>query len=354
MSNNNDLVSVIIPTFNRAYCLPRTIDSVLRQSHHNVEVMIVDDGSTDETERLIHDRYGIEKRVRYIRQSNQGVSAARNTGIENSTGAYIAFLDSDDLWKSWKLELQLACLDRFSQAGMIWTDMEAVDSDGTVTDARYLRKMYSAWRWFDLNELFTDSCSLSSLSDSLPHQIAGKKLYAGDIFSPMIMGNMVHTSTVLIKRDRLEQVKGFNRDLLYSGEDYDFHLRTCRGGMVAFADVPSIQYRVGMSDQLTRPEMSVHMARNFLNTILPIIEHERELIRLPDRMIHLVLAEAYAWLGEKQLDSGDNRSAARHLFLSLRHQPWQPRIGALALISLMPRYASEMFRNFYRRLKSFS
>lgn len=352
MNNNNDLVSVIIPTFNRAYCLPRTVDSVLWQSHHNVEVMVVDDGSTDETQRLIHDRYQGDKRVRYIHQSNQGVSAARNTGIEHSMGAYVAFLDSDDLWKSWKLELQLACLDRFPQAGMVWTDMEAINVDGAVTDARYLRKMYSAWRWFDMAELFADSCSLGSLSASLPHQMVGEKLYTGDIFSPMIMGNMVHTSTVLIKRDRLEQVKGFNRDLLYSGEDYDFHLRTCRCGPVAFADVPSIQYRIGMSDQLTRPEMSVHMARNFLNTILPVIERERKIIQLPDRMIHQVLAEAYAWLGEKQLDSGENRSAARHLFLSLQHYPWQPRITALALVSLMPRYASEMFRSIYRRLKS--
>ena len=354
MNHNNDLVSVIIPTFNRAYCLPRTIDSVLRQSHGNVEVMVVDDGSTDDTERLIHDRCTMDKRVRYIHQSNQGVSAARNTGIEISTGAYVAFLDSDDLWKSWKLELQLACLKRFPQAGMVWTDMEAINIDGVVTHTRYLRKMYSAWRWFNPEALFTESCSLGSLSGNLPHQIAGEKLYMGDIFSPMIMGNMVHTSTVLIKRDRLDQVKGFNRDLLYSGEDYDFHLRTCRGGPVAFADVPSIQYRIGLSDQLTRPEMSVHMARNFLNTILPIIDRERELIRLPDRMIHLVLAEAYSWLGEKQLDSGDNRSAARQLFLSLRHHPWQPRIAALALVALMPRHASEVFRNMYRRFKSFA
>ncbi len=352
MNNDNDLVSVVIPTFNRAYCLANTIDSVLRQSHSNVEAIVVDDGSTDDTERMLRERYAGEKRLRYFRQDNRGVSAARNHGITRIQGAFVAFLDSDDIWKPWKLELQLACLRRFPQAGMVWTDMEAVDSRGALVEQRYLRRMYDAWRWFGMQELFAESCPLNSLSAALPAEATGEKLYAGDISSPMIMGNLVHTSTVLLRRERLGKIGKFNEALLYSGEDYDFHLRTCRAGPVAFADVPSIQYRVGMADQLTRPELSAHIARNFLNTILPIITHERDSIRLPDRMIHRVLAGAYAWLGERELDSGDARSASRHLFLSLRHQPWQPRIGALATVALLPRGAGEFLRNLYRHIKS--
>src|SRR4051794_17708775 len=78
---NRPLVSVIIPTYNRAYCIENTIDSVLQQTHDHVEVLVIDDGSTDQTASLISARYGEEKRVRYQYQKNGGVSAARNTGI---------------------------------------------------------------------------------------------------------------------------------------------------------------------------------------------------------------------------------------------------------------------------------
>lgn len=348
---NDDLVSVVIPTFNRAYCLPGAIDSVLAQTHGDIELIIVDDGSTDGTEGLLQKKYAGDRRIRYLRQENQGVSAARNLGLARAKGHYIALLDSDDVWMPWKLELQIAGLRHFPDAGMIWTDMQAIDATGAVLAPRYLRKMYSAWDRFELDELFTTSCSVASVLPSLPHPIADKKLYFGDLGSPMITGNMVHTSTVLLKRKRLEEVGEFNRKLLYSGEDYDFHLRTCRQGPVAFADVASIQYRVGAADQLTRPELSVHLAQNFLDTILPIITHERGSIDLPDGVIDEVLADAYAWLGEKQLDCGDTRSAGRHLFRSLRHRYWQPRIAALAMISLLPPRVSESCRSLYRHLK---
>lgn len=103
---------------------------------------------------------------------------------------------------------------------------------------------------------------------------------------------------------------------------------------------------------VTRPELSVHMARNFLNTIQPIIVQERDSIHLPDRMLRLVLAEAHAWLGEKQFDIGDNRSAACNFLLSLHNHPWQARIGALALIALLPRGAGDSCRKLIRRIKA--
>lgn len=352
-SNHSTLVSVIIPTFNRAYCLPQAIDSVLRQSYQNFEIIIADDGSTDDTESMIRQRYASDPRVRYFRQVNRGVSAARNFGIAQATGAYVALLDSDDIWKPWKLELQLVALCHFPRAGMIWTDMEAINAQDQIVAPRYLRIMYSAWKWFKPNELFSESLPLTALPATLPVEFKDEKLYIGDISSPMIMGNMVHTSTVLIKRERLKQVDGFNESLLYSGEDYDFHLRTCRAGPVAFADLPSIQYRVGMPDQLTRSELNIHIARNFINTIFPIITNERQSIRLPNRMINLVLADAYAWLGEQEIKNGQRHSAAWHLFLSLRYHPWQPRIVALAIMSLLPANINELLLDLYHLIQSF-
>lgn len=104
------LVSVILPTFNRSHVLKRSIESVLRQSYDNFELIVVDDGSTDTTEEIVNSYK--DKRIKYIRyETNKGANAARNIGIENSKGEYIAFQDSDDEWLSEKLEKQLAVLE---------------------------------------------------------------------------------------------------------------------------------------------------------------------------------------------------------------------------------------------------
>lgn len=327
------LVSVVIPTYNRARCIERAIDSVLTQTYRSLEVIVVDDGSTDATRALIRRRYGGDTRVRYLYQDNQGVSAARNIGLGVGQGDYIALLDSDDVWKPWKLELQVACLERLPHAGMIWTDMEAVGPDGRVFDANFLRTMYEAYRWFENEDLFSESYALPSVLTELPAQA---RLYVGDIYSPMIMGNLVHTSTVVLRRERLEKVRAFNVELKHSGEDYDFHLRTCREGPVAFVSLASIQYQKGMPDQLTREAYKIFLARNFLKTIRPALERDRDRIWLPRHMIRHVLSDAHDWVGEAALDIGQHGEARRNLLISLRYRPWQPRTAALLLVASLP------------------
>lgn len=345
------LVSVIVPTFNRGYCIERTIDSVLAQTHQDVEILVIDDGSTDDTQARIEERYCTDARVRYFHQQNRGVSGARNTGLKNALGEFVALLDSDDLWMPWKIELQLACLERVPHAGMIWTDMQAVNPDGTTRNPRFLRTMYSAYQWFSSDQLFSESHPLPLISVPLPEGERAAKLYAGDIFSQMIMGSLVHTSTVLLRRERLLEVGGFDESLKPSGEDYDFHLRTCRAGPVAFADVASTQYMKGRADQLTQPAYSVHIARNFLRTITHALERDRSRIHLPPSMLTFVQADAHGWLGEAELDSGDHHEACKHLLKSLHYRPWQPRTAGLLLASLMPNRHTQRLRVVYREAK---
>src|SRR5437016_3274681 len=271
----HDLVSVIIPTFNRAYCLGRALDSALCQTHHNLEIIVVDDGSTDNTRNLISEYSNRDARLRCLYQENRGVSAARNRGLGAAQGDYVAFLDSDDVWKPWKLELQVACLKAVPHVGMIWTDMEAVDSEGQIFDPKYLRTMYGAYRWFSSDQLFSESYPLREIPPGFGDIVNGGTLYVGDIFSAMIMGNLVHTSTVLVRRSRLEKVAGFNEDWR-SGEDHDYHLRTCREGPVAFIDLATIRYQRGMPDNLTR--LKCITAQNFLRTITAAIERDGDRI----------------------------------------------------------------------------
>ena len=108
MKNIKDLVSVIIPTYNRAELIARSVQSILKQTYKNIELIIVDDGSTDNTEEIV--KKFDDSRVIYIKQENQGACAARNNGIDYAKGEFIAFQDSDDVWHEDKLEKQINCL----------------------------------------------------------------------------------------------------------------------------------------------------------------------------------------------------------------------------------------------------
>ena len=124
-------VSVIIPTYNHARFLSGAIDSVLAQTRPALEVIVVDDGSTDGTRELLAD-YG--ERIRVLRQQNQGVAAARNAGIGAANGEYLAFLDSDDAWYPRKLELQMLRFEQEPQLGLVHCGAERIDAEGRTLD----------------------------------------------------------------------------------------------------------------------------------------------------------------------------------------------------------------------------
>lgn len=346
-----DIVSIIIPTYNRTYCIEHAVDSVLAQTYTSLDVIVVDDGSTDGTAELLACRYANEPRLRCIRQENRGVSAARNAGLRAARGAYISFLDSDDAWKPWKVEFQLACLRLLPEAGMVWTDMEAVDANEHVISASYLSTMYSAYERYTLNDLFPDTKLLPDACRGLDPATKNATLYFGDIFSQMMLGNLVHTSTVLMRRERFDQVGGFDETLLHSGEDYDFHLRTCLVGPVAFVDVSSIQYRVGYADQLTQPAYQIHMARNFLKTITSMIERQRDRIELPDEALAGVLSRGHAWVGREALLCGNQAEARQHLLHCLALRLWQPALWGYLVLACIPSFAYPGVRSAFRWVK---
>ena len=111
-------VSVVVPTYNCARFLGRTIDSALRQTYRDFEIIVVDDGSTDGTQALIA---AYEESVRYVYQTNQGASAARNAALSRASGEFIAYLDADDLWRPDKVIRQVEFLDAHSTCGFVHT-----------------------------------------------------------------------------------------------------------------------------------------------------------------------------------------------------------------------------------------
>jgi tetratricopeptide (TPR) repeat protein len=183
-------VSVIIPAYNQGCYLVSAIESVLAQTYQDFEIVVVDDGSTDNTAEVAQ-RYS-DPRVRYVYQENRGLSAARNTGIRHSAGEFLSFLDSDDLFLPEKLELLTAVLDDRSDVGFVAGQAQPIDEQGKPT-----------------GKLF---------ATPLPEN--GREL---------LNGNPLHVGSVLLRREWQERV-GFFDESLRSYEDWDMWLRLARAG----------------------------------------------------------------------------------------------------------------------------
>ena len=203
----NETVSVIIPVYNDEAYIGQTIDSVLAQTYRDLEIIVVDDASTDNTPRLVQ-AYG--EAVRYIRlDHNQGAAVARNAGLFLASGRYVAFLDSDDCWLPTKIEKQLACF-KNHPTGFCYTAFERMDRDGRV------------------------------VKTNLPfrHQIDYRFL---------LKNTLIATSTVLIDRNRLGD---FRMPLMRSGQDYATWLQLLRKTEVSTEVAQGVEevlvrYRVG-------------------------------------------------------------------------------------------------------------
>jgi glycosyltransferase involved in cell wall biosynthesis len=209
---NRPTVSVIIPTFNRAWCLAQAVDSVLAQRFEGFELIVVDDGSTDGTAELL-ESYG--DAIRVVRRENRGVSAARNAGIAAARAELIAFLDSDDLWLPDKLARQVEFFALHPEALICQTEELWVRNGRRVNPGKRHRKR------------------------------------GGMIFEPSLDLCLVSPSAVMARRKLFEQVGCFDENLP-ACEDYDLWLRVSCRLPVHLIAAPLIVKRGGHPDQLSR------------------------------------------------------------------------------------------------------
>jgi GT2 family glycosyltransferase len=342
------LVSVVLPTYNRAHTIGETIDSVRAQSYKPLEIIVVDDGSTDNTADVVG-RYGSE--IRYVKQANGGVASARNTGFGIARGEFIALIDSDDRWQPWKLELQVAFLNRWPEAGMVWTDMAAINETGAVIAETYLRKFYRAHQHVAIEAVMTRVGTVADLPVSVPPELRSRPLYVGDIFPHLIRGTLVHTPTTLLRRERVRAAEGYDETLRPSGEDFDFHLRTAVHGAVGFLDAPAIDYRIGGADQLTAPPLAVAMARAYLKTVQQWLAAYGDRFALSASEKEKLVAYAHQWLGEQALVMGERATARRHLWLSLRGSPAHAKLYVLLAFASLPAPLFNSVRKLRRQLR---
>ncbi len=247
------MVSVIIPTYNRMGTLERSVESVLKQTYDNFELLIIDDGSTDGTEDYVR---GLEdERIRYHRnESNMGPSASRNKGAALAKGEYLAFQDSDDEWKADKLEKTLAVLEQSCEnVGMVYHEMQEQSDVGDLIPSR-----------------------------SIP--LANKE---GQIFDYMLLYPLIGIPAAVIKKSCFEAIGGFSEEIK-SFEDYEFFLRMAKRYEIAFVQEPLILI-------YDTPGSVNKQYKNKIDAELYILKNEYEALRSYDilqKKIELIRLQA--------------------------------------------------------------
>lgn len=223
--------SVVLPTYNRAGLIARTIQSVLDQTWESWELIIIDDGSTDETAQVVSP-FLKDARIRYLRQTNSGQAVARNRGISTATGDYIAFLDSDDLWLPMKLELQAEALMRDPSIDVVYGQVEYIGLDDRKLD------------------------------------LPTRRGQSGIIWRRLLYDNCISFVTATVKRNRLLEHGGMD-EAVRRGDDYDLWLRLAPSCRFHFQDKVVAQIRVE-GDRITndvdgRLDSNRQMLENFFH-----------------------------------------------------------------------------------------
>ena len=314
-------VSVVIPTHDRGRVVVEAIESALAQTHPPLEVIVVDDGSTDDTaERVGRLR---DARVRYLRRPHAGVSAARNAGIAAATGDLVAFLDSDDLWKPDKVEAEIAALARYPSAGGVFSDLEKVDGATFVPSFMRRTRVFS-------------------------RLLAERAYREGLLLSPralslcLLQEVPIKTPALTVRRSALERVGGFN-EAWTSSEDWEFLLRFARRESLVYVDRPLAVIRIS-ADSLHRRDQE----RGEL-MMLRLLASERRRVSDPEarRAATIGIVERAKHLSWYYRDRGRRLAAARTCLHAFR-LVWQTELLLRALMVWAPQNP----RRYLRRMLS--
>ncbi|VAV83415.1 hypothetical protein MNBD_DELTA01-505 [hydrothermal vent metagenome] len=234
------MVSVIIPTYNRAGYLIEAIESVLNQTYNDIEIIVVDDGSSDDTQEKLKP---YKDKIEYVYIENGGPARARNVGMQMARGKYIAFLDSDDLYYPYKIEIQAGFLDKHHDVALICSELSAVD-DNKILDELHLKNYHkSAFTGSEATyeNIYSKSFSVADGGLKL-EKWEDRKIYIGDVFDKYYKELILSTNTVMFRRSLLESI-GLQHEPYWYFEDYDFVLRIAKSHLVAFIDVPTYKLR---------------------------------------------------------------------------------------------------------------
>jgi glycosyltransferase involved in cell wall biosynthesis len=270
------LVSVVMAAYNAERHVAEAVQSVLHQTYHNLELHVVDDGSTDGTSRVLS---GIrDPRIFVHRQANAGQARAKNKGICESRGDFVAFLDSDDVWMPNKLERQLPILES-SGAGVVYSDELCIDDDG-----RPVARSKGAH-------------------------------YSGAITAPLFIDNFITFNSTVVRRECFDSVGVFD-ETLAMGIDWDLWLRISTRYTFAYLDEPTFYYRLWQGQMSHNFERRYECAFRIMRRFL-----QENPGRVDSETVRLAWAHTHRRRGALYAAHGEPRKAFRCYVESLRVQP---------------------------------
>ena len=280
-------VSIIIPTFNRRDYITIALDSVLKQTYKDYEIIIIDDGSSDDTKEVLKP---YQDNIRYFYQDNKGIPTTRNKGIKEAQGDYIAFLDSDDYWLPEKLERQIECFSRNSHYGMVATRCSSITPDGKLRKKN--RPGKSGW-----------------------------------VLTDLFKANFIRTSSAMIKKECFEKVGLFDESLPEC-EEYDLWLRIAREYPVGFINEPLAVY-TDNPEGISTDSLAGRLMR------LKVLEKDYLKVCIPQTLYRKRLASNYHYVGRHYLNRGKEIEGKKYLKRSLDFNPLNPKTLFYYALSLL-------------------
>jgi glycosyltransferase involved in cell wall biosynthesis len=285
------LVSIVIPAYNSANYLPQALDSVLNQTFRDYEIIVVDDGSTDETEQVLAPYRGL---IRYIRKENGGPASARNAGIRQASGEYIAFLDADDIWLPDKLQSQIDFISKNPDLHVLFTDCAIFDQHGFVT---------------------------SSIKEN--HNISARIT-----FQDLLTKHFVPMSSIIVKRACLDEIGLFDESLT-GAEDYNLYLRLAQKFQFGYLDKVLVYHR---KHENSLSEDLEQMRRDELTNLDKIAN------LFPDAKIdkRKLVAQIYLRFGRYHFNYGEFAAARLCFQEALKRSPILGQAWLFLIISTLP------------------
>jgi glycosyltransferase involved in cell wall biosynthesis len=270
-------VSVIIPTYDRAKFIAKAVDSALQQTYPDVEVIVVDDGSKDNTRHVLR---GYEGRIRYFYQENRGIAGARNRGIKEAKGKYIAFLDSDDIWVPEKLAAQVAILEKNPNIGIVYHKLIILNEKG---------------EWLGTK----------------PKEVYGRN------FQELVAGMGDLPTSSVVTRSECFKKAGLFDESMDTMEDFEMWLRIAKEYEIYEIDKRALAFYYRHDQQITQDKIKVSLG--LVNLDKKILKTFKD---IPTGVVSRRLAKNEYTLSRVYFDYGRYKDAFNHLIQGVARDPW--------------------------------
>lgn len=276
------LVSFAIPIYNAAGTIADALDSLLEQSYNPIEIVVVDDGSTDNTQEVLS-RYA--ENIRIIHKTNGGLASARNAGFSAARGKYIAIMDSDDVCEPERIAMQVAYMESYPDVVLCSSDFSAFNQNGLISETS-ISRYYSQ---------ITDTPG--GIAGIYPHRqelnLVGcnVSVFSGNVYKQMLLGSFVHPPTVLFRRSALNEC-GLLDDQIVNACDFDWLIRMSRIGSFGFIDRPLLKYRFS-DNQMSGPRYRKQLILDIVKVIEKALKADPSICFIKHREIRNSLGVCY-------------------------------------------------------------